>query len=250
LPEYIEEPDIEESLEEEIEEIEEIGPDLDAISQLEEPQLEEPHFAAPPKAEQHVAEPASVAREKRTENEPLLGASAARLFEYLKSLLNTLPKDKREEFAASGLKDRLDGIIGKLKPMLAAASPGHDESEGLLAAGNKLRSEEPGAATGGAGKTRKVDPRRSADGRRSRGDRRSMDDRRMRSTRREESDRRAGERRTPPPVVELPSNIPPTAAEVVLGADGKPIEIAGLPISRRMAKLIEIIRKEKKHGGS
>jgi hypothetical protein len=70
----------------------------------------------------------------------------------------------------------------------------------------------------------------------------------MASERRGKADRRSDERRGPVPVIDLSEPISKEAAPVVVAADGTPTEIAGIAISPRMAKLIQIIRREKNDG--
>ena len=56
------------------------------------------------------------------------------------------------------------------------------------------------------------------------------------------------DRRDPPPLLELPPELPPEAAPVTFAEDGKPIEIAGVRISERMAKFLEILKRGKDRG--
>ena len=176
----------------------------------------------------------------------LLGEPAARLLEYLRDLSGDLPEDKREEFAASGLKEKMEGLIERLKSDLGAIKA--PPPIGLLAAAGEAK--------------RRFDPRRSPEGRRSGRERRAVPDRRdgpdRRSwvERRYTDDRRAGEdrrvedRRSPPPVFDLPPTIPPSVASVKAAPDGTPTEIAGMAVSPRLARLIAIIRREKADGRS
>ena len=61
----------------------------------------------------------------------------------------------------------------------------------------------------------------------------------------DDANRRSDERRGPVPEIDLSEPIPPDAAPVKVAADGTPTEVAGMIISPRMAKLIEIMRREK-----
>jgi hypothetical protein len=47
------------------------------------------------------------------------------------------------------------------------------------------------------------------------------------------------------PEIDLSEPIPPDAAEVKVAPDGTPTEVAGITISPRVAKLIQIMRREK-----
>jgi hypothetical protein len=192
-------------------------------------------------------------------DEPLLGTPTARLLEYLKSLSEDLPPEKREEFRASGLEEKIDGLIGSL-----SKSPEEEEKvetdsaaafePSLLAAGEKRRQAADVADAG-----RRADPRRSQVARRSGAERRGTPDRRIddrrkaerrvSSNRRVGADRRDGERRAPPPVMDFAEHIPAGAASLVVSAEGLPTEIAGVPVSPRLAKLIEIMRRDKRHNG-
>ena len=81
-------------------------------------------------------------------------------------------------------------------------------------------------------------------------ERRTGLDRRQKPDRRICGDRRTGnsDRRTPPPSLELPEQLPAEVKEVSLSPEGLPVEIAGVPVSPRIARLIAIIRKEKNDG--
>jgi hypothetical protein len=169
--------------------------------------------------------------------EPLLGEPTARLLEYLKGLADELPPEKKEEFDVLGLKEKLDDLIGKIKgeaerskepPPVLQRESGY----GLLSSGESLRVS---------------DPRRSALGRRS-GTERRRDERRKSNERRDSAGRRAGERRGPVPEIKLGERIRREAAPVKVAPDGTPTEIAGIAISPRMAKLIQLMRQEKKNG--
>lgn len=180
--------------------------------------------------------------------EALLGEPTAELLEYLKSLTDDLPPEKKEEFDVEGLKSKIDDLIGKIKreAELAEEPPASSPREsgvGLLMAGEALRASESSEAQ---------DPRRAALGRRAGRERRkpadrrdARNDRRETSERREIQDRRASERRGPIPEIDSNARISPDAAPVVVSSDGTPTEIAGLTISPRMAKLIRIMRQEK-----
>jgi hypothetical protein len=177
-------------------------------------------------------------REKSGEpEEPLLGEPTARLLEYLKGLADELPPEKKEEFDVLGLKEKLDDLIGKIKgeaerskepPPVLQRESGY----GLLSSVESLRVS---------------DPRRSALGRRS-GTERRRDERRKSDERRDSADRRAGERRGPVPEIKLGERVRREAAPVKVAPDGTPTEIAGIAISPRMAKLIQLMRQEKKNG--
>jgi len=192
-------------------------------------------------AQRGAEQPSAGAGKGRAEEEPLLGEPTARLLEYLKGLADELPPGKKEEFDVEGLKTKIDDLIGKIKreaersreppPVLTRES-----GFGLLSAGQALRA---------------ADPRRSAEGRRSlaerraENDRREREERRKRGERRESVDRREGERRGPVPSIDLSIPISKDAAPVTVAADGTPTAIAGVSISPRMAKLIQIMRREK-----
>ncbi|MDP3176772.1 MAG: hypothetical protein Q8M76_02630, partial [Spirochaetaceae bacterium] len=175
---------------------------------------------------------------------------AAKLFEYLRGLSDELPAEKRREFDASGLKDKMDGLIDKLReaadresapPPVVPREPG----VGLLAAGEaRRRAMDPRRAPTGR---RKSDRRERVD-RRGGADRRSSDDRRNNNDRRGQADRRSNDRRTPPPKMEIEGKIDDSVAPVTRAPDGTPIEIAGIRVSPRLARLIEIIRREKLDG--
>ena len=171
----------------------------------------------------------------RAKEEPLLGEPTARLLEYLKGLADELPPGKKEEFDVEGLKTKIDDLIGKIKreaersreppPVLTRES-----GFGLLSAGQALRA---------------ADPRRAAEGRRALAARRAENDRRAREERRKWGERREGERRGPVPSIDLSIPITRDAAPVTVADDGTPTAIAGVSISPRMAKLIQIMRREK-----
>lgn len=191
--------------------------------------------------------------------ESLLGERAAKLFEYLKGLSEELPEEKRNEFEESGLREKLDGLIGKLAPEAeeeggAEAGP---ETAGQGAAG-PVSEGGPSGLLATAAAARPHDPRRAPEGRRSGRERRAPQsnrrsgepDRRRLGDRRQADDRRAElDRRSEPPKLELPESIPPEAAPVRTSPEGRPLEIAGLPVSPRIARLIEIMRREKENAG-
>jgi hypothetical protein len=169
--------------------------------------------------------------------EPLLGEPTARLLEYLKGLADELPPEKKEEFDILGLKDKIDDLIGKInrESERSQEPPPVQEREsgyGLLSSGESLRAS---------------DPRRSALGRRSSAERRK-DERRKSNERRDSADRRAGERRGPVPEMDFSAGMHREAASMKVAPDGTPTEIAGMAISPRMAKFIQIMRQEKKNG--
>jgi hypothetical protein len=176
-----------------------------------------------------------------SEKGELLGEKAAKLFEYLKGLSSELPAEKQDEFEESGLRDKIDSLISSLKEAEASTAKA---PQGLL---------------GLAQQRRPYDPRRSPEGRRSGDDRRRSTDRRGNNERRIREERRSGrdrrdednDRRTPPPTMDdIPEKIPPEVAPVRMGPDGKPLEIAGMQVSPKLARLIEIIRREKADGRS
>ena len=70
----------------------------------------------------------------------------------------------------------------------------------------------------------------------------------MAEERRGSGNRRAAERRGPVPEIDLKKPIPEGAAPLKLAPDGTPTEIAGISISPKMARLIQIMRREKEHG--
>ncbi|HTX72094.1 MAG TPA: hypothetical protein VMC79_04645, partial [Rectinemataceae bacterium] len=182
-----------------------------------------------------------------SEEEPLLGPPTARLLEYLKSLSDQLPPEKREEFHSSGLDDKIDGLIKELENEEA---PEEELEPSLLARGAQKRSGGTEAAP-----RRKADPRRSPLGRRGGAERRHSTERRQserrqadrRTTpeRRAGAERRDGDRRVPPPVVDIAGPIPAESVSVKVSPSGMPTEIAGIPVSPRLARLIEIARREK-----
>ncbi len=188
----------------------------------------------------------------------------------MKGLADELPPEAKEAFDVDGLKEKIDDLIGKIKKEAELATeppppppPARESGFGLLSAGEAWRSSaesrrQPGESPAAPdAPVRALDPRRGPEGRRSRSerrapaDRRSLADRRGKAERRESddrrdsSDRRSGERREPVPEIDLSEPIDPRAATVKLAPDGTPTEVAGLPISPRMAKLIQIIRREK-----
>lgn len=136
----------------------------------------------------------------------------------------------------------------------AESDSGLGSEPSLLASGEKKRQSADSEVSGrGADPRRSQVPRRSGIARRGGPERRVEDrrktDRRVSSDRRAGGDRRDGERRVPPPVVHFAGPIPPAAASVVVSSDGLPTEIAGVPVSPRLAKLIEIMRREKRQDG-
>jgi hypothetical protein len=188
--------------------------------------------------------PAETAEDSETRIRKLLGEPTAKLLAYLKSLSEELPPAKKEEFTASGLRDKIDELIGKLS---AASLAERGMTEALTA-------DEGGSDSGGG---RIADPRRAADRRhpgedrrwlreRRSGERRSGLDRRVEGSRRE-GDRRGGERRTSAPTIDLSESITPESASVKRAPDGTPTEIAGFKISPRLAKFIGIIKRSKRH---
>jgi len=211
-------------------------------------ELEEPREAteAPDEAEATApcacAEPGEEpsAPESAAEGLGFLGEKTAELFEYLKGLSDDLPDDKRAEFESSGLREKLDGLIGELSRQSSEESP--EPGPEAAARGEGLLK----AASG-----RPFDPRRAPLGRRSGGDRRRQD-RRVGVERRAVGERRRGEerrgveeRRTPPPVLDIPESLPSEVAAVTVSPNGLPTEIAGFPVSPKLAHLIEIMRREK-----
>ena len=191
--------------------------------------------------------------------ESLLGERAAKLFEYLKGLSEELPEEKRNEFEESGLREKLDGLIGKLAPE-AEEEGGAEAGPGAAGQGAAGPASEggPSGLLATAAAARPYDPRRAPEGRRSGRERRAPQsnrrsgepDRRRLGDRRQADDRRAEtDRRTEPPKLELPESIPPEAAPVRTSPEGRPLEIAGLPVSPRIARLIEIMRREKENAG-
>lgn len=237
-PEYIEKPDLgeesesEEALSEALELDEEPEDIWDAEHPEPEPELlEQRDQPLPP-------EPQAAPAPSEKPEEPLLGEPTARLLEYLKGLADELPPDKKEEFDVEGLKAKIDDLIGKIKVEAERAKlpppvVKREKGFGLLSSGEaKLAS----------------DPRRSALGRRTGAERREAEDRRAERERRESFDRRAGERRGPVPEIRLSEPISKEAATVKVAPDGTPTEVAGLMISPRMAKLIQIMRREKNDG--
>jgi len=212
------------------------------------PTFEEESLPEPGPEETSTAEPEPEPAPSETQaEEPLLGEPTARLLEYLKGLADELPPEAKEAFDVAGLKDKIDDLIGKIKTESeraaeAAAPRIHENGFGLLSAGEALRKAS--------------DPRRSAQGRRSGSERRTPRDRREKHDRRNvgerrglRPDRRSGERRGPVPAIDLSEPIDAEAATVKLAADGTPTEIAGLTISPRMARLIEIMKREKRNAG-
>ena len=178
-----------------------------------------------------------------------LGDKALRLFEYLKGLSAGLPADKREEFEASGVKEKLEHLIDELS---------HPESlPGLEPQGHGLRelAEAARARPYVPPPPRPVDPRRNVSTRRT-ADRRGNPDRRsgilerrLALERRSQEDRRASvDRREPEPRIELPPEIPPEAVSLTLSAEGKPLEIAGLRVSPKLARLLDLLKAEKYRG--
>jgi hypothetical protein len=179
----------------------------------------------------------------------LLGDKSRRLFEYLKGLSSGLPPDKREEFEASGVRDKLEGLIDKLahpENLVKAFSP---------ARGLRERAEEARSRPYVPPPPRPVDPRRERPTRRmaerrAESDRRDGEsDRRMIIDRRSSEDRRSQlDRREPEPIIDLPPAIPSDAVLLTLSEEGKPIEIAGIRVSAKLARLLEILKAEKYHG--
>jgi hypothetical protein len=88
--------------------------------------------------------------------------------------------------------------------------------------------------------------RRAPEERRRGEERRSGLDRRTDGERRD-VDRRSAERRTPAPEIDPGERITPEAASVKTAPDGTPTEIAGVKVSPRLAKLIGIIKRSKRH---
>ncbi|HET7839923.1 MAG TPA: hypothetical protein VFL04_09185 [Rectinemataceae bacterium] len=153
----------------------------------------------------------------------------------------------------SGLEDKLDGLIRRIKEAAEHASTASEEARrpyGLLAQGERQRA---------LSAARPEDPRRSKEGRRSgherRGaperrspaDRRSSD-RRVAEDRRLAPERRQGDRRSKPPIVPSLGRAAAAIRDLRSGPEGLPTEIAGMPVSPRLARLIEIVRREKTHG--
>jgi len=219
-----------------------------ALPVEEPPQIEEspPQQAEPGPVE--AAEPAAEpSQEGERPQESLIGEPAVRLLEYLKGLADELPPNKQEEFDVPALKLKIDDLIGKLKkeserskeppPILP-----RERGVGLLASGGALRDSDPRRS--GLGRRAGIE-RREAEKRRDRVERRKEEDRRNQNDLGISVDRRLGERRGPVPAIDLSEPISREAAEMKLGADGNPTEIAGLTISPRMAKLIQIMRREK-----
>ena len=268
--EYIEDPAIGEDLEDELEvspEAGAMGEDEslaagDAAEGLELAEVPEdiwgdgnaekaPRFDEPPPAAESggrappaAADPAATepsAGEPSGAEEPLLGEPTARLLEYLKGLADELPPEKREEFDVSGFKRKVDDLIGKIKreAELSREPPPvlpRESGFGLLSAGQAMRVSDP---------RRGAEGRRALAERRAEKDRREREERRKRGERRESVDRRGGERRGPVPELELSGLISREAAPVTVAPDGTPTEVAGVAISPRMAKLIQIMRREK-----
>jgi tetratricopeptide (TPR) repeat protein len=179
--------------------------------------------------------------------EPLLGEPTARLLEYLKGLLGDLSEDKREEFETSGLKERMEGLIERLKSGPESHTGVVPPPVGLLASGEAKRRSDPRRSPDGR---RSGQERRTESDRRDGPDRRSWVERRFVEERRAGCDRREGDRRVPPPALDLPATIPPEAVPVKMSPDGTPTEIAGISVSPRLARLIEIMRREKDNGRS
>jgi hypothetical protein len=236
-------------------ELAEVPEDLWGDGNAEEaPRFEEPDLArednvAPPEGGEASPEggtqPGGGATPEQAEppaaDEPLLGGPTARLLEYLKGLADELPPEKREEFDVSGFKSKIDDLIGKIKreAELSREPPPvlqHESGFGLLSAGQAMRGSDP---------RRGAEGRRMLAERRAERDRREREERRKKGERRESVDRRTGERRGPVPEIDLSEPISKEAAQVTVAADGTPTEIAGVAISPRMAKLIQIMRREK-----
>ena len=180
----------------------------------------------------------------------IFGTPTAQLLEYLKSLSEALPPEKQEEFRSSGLEGKIDGLIESLSTGAETEEEGESPQEpSLLASGERKRQSS------GEGADRAADPRRSPSPRRSGTDRRAdferrvedrrKADRRGEADRREGEERRRGERRVPPPLLDFAGPIPPETASVVISSDGLPMEIAGVRVSPRLAKLIDIMRRDK-----
>ena len=182
--------------------------------------------------------------------EPLLGEPTVRLLEYLKGLADQLPPDKKVEFDVLGLKAKIDDLIGKINreaerdqkppPVLR-----RERGFGLLSSGEALRGLDPRRSALGR---RTVVDRRTDEDRRAERARRKVDERRNSDERRARESRRASERRGPIPEVHFGAHIPKDTAPVTVASDGTPTEIAGMVISSRMAKLIQIMRREKNNG--
>ena len=175
------------------------------------------------------------------------------LLEYLKDLLEVLPSDMRGEFEISGVKERLDHLIDQLEKAREGI-PVEDRHEGLMARAEELRLHP--RAPSSPQPLRPLDPRRSQVGRRKESDRRTIQERRHEDKdrsdvqqRRLESDRRLPtDRRSPPPAIEFPAHLPKDAAFLRLDDKGNPVEIAGIKVSAKLARLIEILRKERGRG--
>ncbi|MEI6876760.1 MAG: hypothetical protein WCL50_16715, partial [Spirochaetota bacterium] len=265
LPEYIEAPEVEvddddlgeDSSGVELEESEEHPWDdgNETGQDLEEGRPEAPGEAeqAPrPKPPGSGSAPEGSAPAEPTPELPL-SERALKLFEYLKGLSAVLPEEQREEFESSGVKDKLDGLIENLtEETVAHGAP--ELPQGLRAKGDAAR-----ARAGAASKLmqlRPADPRREKSTRRSGGDRRNFVERREPDRdRREKAERRAADerrdpadRRFPPPKIELPSEVVRGIAHLKYGDDGAPFEVAGIRISPKLARLLEIVRKGKDRG--
>ncbi len=214
-----------------------------------EPRREPPPRPAAPAARAAPApEPARAPESAAAARKELLGPKTASLLEYLEGLSGALPRDKLAEFESSGLKAKMDSLIERLKtgPGSRLAARPAPPPIGLLAAGEASRKTDPRRSPQGR---RSGLERRAEDNRRAAKDRRQRGERRGIAERRERSDRRSGDRRAPPPRLDLPPTIPPGAAPVVVAPDGMPSEIAGIPVSPRLARLIEIMRREKEEHG-
>ncbi len=184
------------------------------------------------------------------DEEPLLGEPTARLLEYLKGLADQLPPEKKEEFDVSGFKSKIDDLIGKIKQEAERSREPppvipRESGFGLLSAGQALRAADPRRAAEGR---RSLQERRAVPERRDEKDRRKVMERRTTGERREKNDRRGGERREPVPEIDLSEPIPKEAAPVTKAPDGTPTEIAGIAISPRMARLIQMMKRGKKNG--
>ena len=191
------------------------------------------------------------------------GEEIADLLSYLRDLTESLPEDKRRELEESGVTLKMDEIIqalgdGDLESKDETTRLAAEDKLGKAAAA--LESTMPGASSllrdAQNRADRRAEDRRTGEDRRAAPterrawmDRRDGGDRRL-DARRRQPDRRLDERAAVPVSGEPGSGagVPEAEGSVVFDPQGRPTEVCGVPISSKLAKLFDIMRREKGHG--
>ncbi|MCX7025105.1 MAG: tetratricopeptide repeat protein [Spirochaetes bacterium] len=206
-------------------------------------------------------------REAPGAGDGILDGSTADLFRYLKDLTGELPEDKRKELEDSGVYDMMDRII---KGLTGEEDYQDDEFTDFV------ETLEGAARSDTVGRKRVFDMPR---------DRRRVRDRRLKPERRKPNDRRNGSRRgneakaapgssrpkpagqgtepvtggapsagalsstAAPPPTGVPGAATAAPDSPAAGESGGKVDIMGVLVSPKVAKLIEIMKREKEHGG-